>query len=72
MVVFQRYGEWLHCERLCPTYLFSLQATNEEWYARRGYQVIKTVQDYYRVSDKNGKVWDTKTVFMRKDIAGDQ
>ncbi|OQE15610.1 hypothetical protein PENFLA_c031G10055 [Penicillium flavigenum] len=46
------------------------KSTNEEWYARRGYQLIKTVQNYYHVADKNGKVWDTKTVFMRKDIAG--
>ncbi|KAJ5188725.1 hypothetical protein N7491_005045 [Penicillium cf. griseofulvum] len=46
------------------------KTTNEEWYARRGYQLIKTVQNYYRVPDKNGKVWDTKTVFMRKDIGG--
>jgi GNAT superfamily N-acetyltransferase len=46
-----------------------MQTTNEEWYSRRGYRLIKTVQNYYRVADKNGKVWDTKTVFMRKDIA---
>ncbi|KGO78252.1 Acyl-CoA N-acyltransferase [Penicillium italicum] len=45
---------------------------NQEWYARRGYRLIKTAQDYYRDPDKNGKVWDTRTVFMRKDIAGDQ
>ncbi|KAJ5861428.1 uncharacterized protein N7529_008738 [Penicillium soppii] len=48
------------------------KSTNEEWYTRRGYQVIKTVQNYYGVADRNGKVWDTKTVFMRKDIAGEQ
>ncbi|KAJ5499704.1 hypothetical protein N7453_008755 [Penicillium expansum] len=45
---------------------------NQEWYARRGYRLIKTAQDYYQDPDKNGKVWDTRTVFMRKDIAGDQ
>ncbi|KAJ5997336.1 hypothetical protein N7522_008996 [Penicillium canescens] len=45
------------------------KTTNEEWYSRRGYRLIKTMQNYYRVADKNGKVWDTKTVFMRKDIA---
>lgn len=49
---------------------YHFQTTNEEWYARRGYQLIKTVQNYYEVVDNNGKVWDTKTVFMRKDIAG--
>ncbi|KAJ5960483.1 uncharacterized protein N7479_007633 [Penicillium vulpinum] len=48
---------------------YRLQTTNEEWYARRGYRLIKTVQNYYQVLDKNGKIWDTKTVFMRKDIA---
>ncbi|KAJ6006675.1 hypothetical protein N7451_004619 [Penicillium sp. IBT 35674x] len=42
---------------------------NQDWYARRGYQVIRTVQNYYRIVDRNGKLWDTKTVFMRKDIA---
>ncbi|KOS44902.1 hypothetical protein ACN38_g4140 [Penicillium nordicum] len=45
------------------------KTTNEEWYARRGYQLIKTVKDYYREPDRNGKVWDMRTVFMRKDIA---
>ncbi|CAI7664206.1 uncharacterized protein N7487_005021 [Penicillium crustosum] len=45
------------------------KTTNEEWYARRGYRLIKTVRDYYRDPDRNGKVWDTRTVFMRKDIA---
>ncbi|KAJ5467750.1 hypothetical protein N7475_005502 [Penicillium sp. IBT 31633x] len=43
--------------------------TNEEWYARRGYQPIKRVQNYYVIVDKNGKAWNVKTVFMRKDIA---
>ncbi|KAJ5616240.1 hypothetical protein N7537_001354 [Penicillium hordei] len=45
------------------------KTTNEEWYDRRGYRLIKTVKDYYRDPDRNGKVWDTRTVFMRKDIA---
>lgn len=47
----------------------SLQVTNQEWYARRGYRLAKTVQNYYQVPDKRGNIWDTKTVFMRKDIA---
>ena len=51
---------------------YGLQTINQEWYARRGYRLIKTAQDYYQDPDKNGKVWDTRTVFMRKDIAGDQ
>jgi hypothetical protein len=42
--------------------------SHKEWYARRGYRLIKTVQNYYHVGDKNGKVWDTKTVFMRKEF----
>ncbi|KAJ5748821.1 uncharacterized protein N7511_010517 [Penicillium nucicola] len=45
------------------------KTTNEEWYSRRGYRLVKTVQNFYRVADKNGKIWDIKTVFMRKDIA---
>lgn len=46
-----------------------LQVTNEEWYARRGYQLIKTIQNHYKPVAKNGSIWDIKTVFMRKDIA---
>ncbi|KAJ5183704.1 hypothetical protein N7492_001320 [Penicillium capsulatum] len=42
--------------------------TNEEWYARRDYRLVKTVQNYYGVVDKTGKVWDVKTVFMRRDL----
>ncbi|KAJ5092458.1 hypothetical protein NUU61_007328 [Penicillium alfredii] len=45
------------------------KVVNEAWYRRRGYELIKTVQNYYRVADKTGKVWDAKTVFMRKDIS---
>ncbi|KAJ5719844.1 hypothetical protein N7493_006722 [Penicillium malachiteum] len=41
---------------------------NEVWYGRRGYRLIKTVLNFYNIHDKNGKIWDTKTVFMRKDI----
>ncbi|KAJ5622406.1 hypothetical protein N7528_005638 [Penicillium herquei] len=41
---------------------------NEVWYGRRGYRLIKTVLNFYNIHDKNGKLWDTKTVFMRKDI----
>lgn len=43
--------------------------SNQEWYDRRGYRLIETVQNYYGVADKQGKVWDVKTVFMRKDIS---
>ncbi|KAJ5157665.1 Acyl-CoA N-acyltransferase [Penicillium canariense] len=42
--------------------------TTEEWYLRRGYKPLKTVQNFYDVMDRNGKPWDMKTVFMKKDI----
>ncbi|KAJ5660366.1 hypothetical protein N7507_006817 [Penicillium longicatenatum] len=42
---------------------------SQDWYARRGYRVIRTVQNFYTILDRSGKSWDTKTVFMRKDIA---
>ncbi|KAJ5774044.1 hypothetical protein N7457_008940 [Penicillium paradoxum] len=48
------------------------KTTNQEWYNRRGYRLIKTLQNFYRVSDRNGKMWDMRTVFMRKDLAGDE
>ncbi|PYH85243.1 hypothetical protein BO82DRAFT_380849 [Aspergillus uvarum CBS 121591] len=41
---------------------------NQDWYRSRGYGCLKIVQNYYDVPDKNGKIWDTKTVFMRKDL----
>lgn len=47
-----------------------LQVANEDWYFRRGYRLIKTVQGFYRaIFDTNGKKTETKTVFMRKDFA---
>ncbi|KOC12093.1 hypothetical protein AFLA70_48g004271 [Aspergillus flavus AF70] len=42
--------------------------TNQDWYSRRGYRSLKIVQNYYDSKDRNGKVWDTKTIFMRKDL----
>ncbi|KAF4303914.1 acyl-n-acyltransferase [Botryosphaeria dothidea] len=42
--------------------------TNHEWYARRGYREIKVAQNYYTEPDSTGKVWDIKTVFMRRDV----
>lgn len=55
--------------RVCTKRTNIMQVANEVWYARRGYLLIKTVQNYYNIEDKNGKYWDTKTVFMRKDIS---
>ncbi|GLI81566.1 hypothetical protein PoHVEF18_009951 [Penicillium ochrochloron] len=42
--------------------------TTEEWYLRRGYTPFKTVQNFYDVVDRNGKPWDMKTIFMKKEI----
>ncbi|KAH8429774.1 GNAT family N-acetyltransferase [Aspergillus melleus] len=41
---------------------------NQDWYSRRGYRSLKIVQNYYDGKDKNGKRWDTKTIFMRRDL----
>ncbi|PWY66774.1 hypothetical protein BO70DRAFT_324062 [Aspergillus heteromorphus CBS 117.55] len=41
--------------------------TNEEWYARRGYRLIKVVANYYPPPPGYG-CQDNRTVFMRKDI----
>ncbi|KAL1647472.1 hypothetical protein SLS58_002802 [Diplodia intermedia] len=43
--------------------------SNHEWYARRGYREIKVVQNYYQDPDPEGKIWDSETVFMRRDIS---
>ncbi|KAF3391582.1 hypothetical protein F1880_007695 [Penicillium rolfsii] len=42
--------------------------TTEEWYLRRGYRPVKTVQNFYDVVDRYGKPWDMKSVFMEKEI----
>ncbi|KAH6985520.1 hypothetical protein EDB80DRAFT_822366 [Ilyonectria destructans] len=48
---------------------FASAMSNEEWYARRrGYRVVKTVQNFYTNVDKSGKSWDTRAVFMQKDL----
>lgn len=36
---------------------------------RRGYRVIKAVQNHYTETDSTGKAWDIKTVFMRRDVS---
>ncbi|CAG8077942.1 unnamed protein product [Penicillium salamii] len=47
----------------------TLQSATQVWYARRGYRLIKTLPHHYKnIPDKNGKYWDMRTVFMRKDI----
>ncbi|KAJ5937661.1 hypothetical protein N7454_004003 [Penicillium verhagenii] len=42
---------------------------NQDWYSRRGYRGIKIVQNFFDVRDRSGKKWDTKAIFMRKDIS---
>ncbi|KAJ5664656.1 Acyl-CoA N-acyltransferase [Penicillium macrosclerotiorum] len=42
--------------------------STEEWYLRRGYKPLRTVEDYYDVVDRSGRKWVVKTVFMKKDI----
>lgn len=45
------------------------QMTNQEWYSRRGYQLIKTVANFYLNSPApDGSVRESRTVFMRRDI----
>jgi hypothetical protein len=58
-----RFGPWI----LEAANVSKIQS--QDWYARRGYHVIRTVQNFYTILDRSGKSWDIKTVFMRKDIA---
>lgn len=44
------------------------QMTNQEWYTRRGYFLIKTVPNFYVSPDPQGTTRDLRTVFMRRDI----
>ncbi len=46
-----------------------MKLSNEDWYARRGYIVYKTVDQMWNEKDKTGKVWWTPAVFMRKEIS---
>ncbi|KAJ5140753.1 hypothetical protein N7448_004161 [Penicillium atrosanguineum] len=46
-----------------------IKIVNQDWYSRRGYRGIKIVQNFFDVTDRNGKKWDTKAIFMRKDIS---
>jgi GNAT superfamily N-acetyltransferase len=43
--------------------------TNHEWYASRGYSVIKVVQNYYPSAEADSPDDLNRTVFMKKDIA---
>ncbi|KAJ5407923.1 hypothetical protein N7509_001806 [Penicillium cosmopolitanum] len=61
-------GDQLREEFAKATYGGIPKVTNQDWYSRRGYQPIDIVQNYYDVRDRHGKRWDTKTIFMRKDI----
>lgn len=44
------------------------KVSNHDWYTRRGYQVIRTVQNHYGIVDADGKLRNVNTVFMRRDI----
>ncbi|KAE8311942.1 hypothetical protein BDV41DRAFT_540472 [Aspergillus transmontanensis] len=61
-------GDQLREEFAKATYGGVPKITNQDWYSRRGYRSLKIVQNYYDSKDRNGKVWDTKTIFMRKDL----
>ncbi|GKZ29561.1 hypothetical protein AbraIFM66950_005399 [Aspergillus brasiliensis] len=61
-------GDQIREEFAIATYGRVPKVTNQEWYGRLGYRCVKIVQNYYDAKDRNGKVWDTKTIFMRKDL----
>ncbi|PIG87651.1 glucosamine--fructose-6-phosphate aminotransferase [Aspergillus arachidicola] len=61
-------GDQLREEFAKATYGGIPKITNQDWYSRRGYRSLKIVQNYYDSKDRNGKAWDTKTIFMRKDL----
>jgi hypothetical protein len=42
----------------------------QDWYARRGYVVFKTVDNAWQEHDLEGKIWPCSAVFMRKDLTG--
>lgn len=45
------------------------QMTNQEWYSRRGYQLIKTVPNFYLNSPApDGSVRESRTVFMKRNV----
>ncbi|KAH9221774.1 hypothetical protein DL95DRAFT_327136 [Leptodontidium sp. 2 PMI_412] len=42
--------------------------SNQDWYARRGYVVFKTVDEMWSERDARGREWWFGAVFMRKEI----
>lgn len=42
--------------------------SNQDWYARRGYEVFKRVEEKWSEKDEMGKEWWFAGVFMRKEI----
>ncbi|KAK2757733.1 hypothetical protein FQN54_004702 [Arachnomyces sp. PD_36] len=61
-------GDQLREEFAKATYGGVRKFTTQDWYIRRGYRSLKIIQNFYDIKDKNGKKWDTKTIFMRKDL----
>lgn len=59
---------WDFSGRLVNNLSNNVQVTNQDWYTRRGYQLIKTVPDYYHTPDRAGKIRGVRAVFMRKDV----
>lgn len=47
------------------------QVTNQEWYTRRGYSLVKTVPNYYKrqMDAMLGPGHESSAVFMRRDVA---
>ena len=55
-------------KRIFVTSLNSKQFSNQGWYEKMGYQVIKIVNAYDTTPDRTGKVWDFRGVFLKKNI----
>lgn len=45
------------------------KAANQDWYHRRGYRLIGEILNFYDDNrDRSGKVWDLRTVILRRDL----
>ncbi len=41
---------------------------NQDWYARRGYRLVATIENFYDEVDLEGKKWNMRAVVMRRDL----